>query len=160
MSSLKLLVITTLVCLASQAANAQQADESLARLLGPQWKDMCREAGMIFTGTVLSVAPEAPGSNSVPAIQLRLQVDRPIAGVRSRRIVTVREWAGAWARHRPMRAGDRLLLFLYPVSTAGLTSPMLGATGQLALDRSGTRLLSTDLTTRQLERAIRRAREE
>jgi hypothetical protein len=36
-----------------------------------------------------------------------------------------------------MRKGERVLLFLYPLSRLGLTSPVGGSLGQVALDASG-----------------------
>ena len=41
--------------------------------------------------------------------------------------------------HRPMRKGEHFLLFLYPPSRLGLTSPVRGAQGQVPLDAGGTR---------------------
>jgi len=102
---------------------------------------------MIFAGTVLTtagqtVAPEttaterlAPGTT--PAVQLSFHVDEAIAGVDRGQILTIREWAGAWSRQRPMSKGQHFLIFLYPPSRLGLTSPVGGSLGLVALDASG-----------------------
>jgi hypothetical protein len=110
-------------------------------------------------------------------------VDRAIAGVEPGQILTIHEWAGAWSMQRPMRSGQHVLMFLYPPSRLGLTSPVAGSLGQLALDPSGKHVVERkpaaalglqnessmqppapvvkgSVSVVQLERAIRSAREE
>jgi hypothetical protein len=126
-------------------AAAQQADEVVtAQVLGPQWKQISRRAGMIFAGTLLSTATQGdttPATGAVPGpiptIQLTFRVDEAIAGVEPGRTVTIVEWAGAWNMQRPMTQGEHILLFLYPPSRLGLTSPVGGSRGQVALDQTG-----------------------
>jgi hypothetical protein len=181
-------------CLSSFAA-AQQSDQVIAeRVLGPQWKRLSRRAGMIFAGTVLTAAAQTvttqtaapdraiPGavSRTTPgttlAVQLSFRVDQAIAGVEQGQILTIHEWAGAWSMHRPMRSGEHILIFLYPLSRLGFTSPVGGGRGQVALDPTGkivsksgqkppvpigVRDESADtrsVSVVQLERAIRSAR--
>ena len=184
-------------CLSSFAA-AQQSDQvSAERVLGPQWKQLSRRAGMIFAGTVLTAssltaatqtlttqtaAPDRAVPAAVPgttlAVQLSFRVDHAIAGVEQGQILTIHEWAGAWSMHRPMRSGQHILIFLYPLSRLGFTSPVGGSLGQVALDPSGKNVsksgqkppapngvLDESADTRsvsvvQLERAIRSARNE
>src|SRR5467141_1767737 len=82
-------------CLSILAA-AQQSDQVIAeRVLGPQWKQLSRRAGMIFAGTVLTASPLTAAAQSVttqtpatdravpagvpgtsPTIQLTFRVDR------------------------------------------------------------------------------------
>ena len=130
---------------------AQQSDQLIAeRVLGPQWKQLSRRAGMIFAGTVLAaaaqtVAPQTAATNrlapgTTPAVQLSFHVDEAIAGVERGQVLTIHEWAGAWSMHRPMSKGQRFLIFLYPLSRLGLTSPVGGSLGQIALDSSGQNL--------------------
>jgi hypothetical protein len=187
-----------LVCLASfclsSFAAAQQSDEVVAEsVLGPRWKQLSRRAGMIFAGTVLTAAAPtgandrtAPGATA--AVELRFRVDEAIAGVERGQVLTIHEWAGAWSMHRPMASGQHTLIFLYPPSRLGLTSPVGGALGQVALDPSGKNVAerkpalalglrseglrnessrqprvpggARNVSVVQLERAIRRAREE
>ena len=165
-----------LVCLGSVATAASQSDQILAaRVLGPQWKQMARTAGMVFSGTVLGVEALPANDQGVPTIQLKFRVERAIAGVERGQVLEIREWAGAWSRHRPMYAGDHVLLLLYPPSSLGFTSPVSGALGQIALDASGIKVAAPGSRSRQmtgatpgtqtisvvqLERAIRSAREE
>ena len=152
-----------LVCLGSVAAAAQPSDPLLAaRVLGPGWKKMARTAGMVFSGTVVGVEASSAEDQAVPTIELKVRVDRAIAGVKAGQVLTIREWAGAWSMHRPMHAGEHVLLLLYPRSRLGFTSPVGGALGQIALDASGTRVVqrTENVSVLQLERAIRSARKE
>jgi hypothetical protein len=129
-------VSTLLICFVSFAA-AQRADQlAAARVLGPQWKSHSRAAGMVFAGTVLSVAGSGR-SLAVPSIQVKFRVDRAIAGVRSGQVLTIREWIGALSTRPPIRVGQRVLMLLYPPSWLGLTSPVGGTAGQIALDARG-----------------------
>jgi hypothetical protein len=164
-----------LVCLGSVAAAAQSDPMLAARVLGPQWKKMARTAGVVFSGTVLGVEASSARDQAVPAIQLKFRVERAIAGVEIGQVLTIREWAGAWSMHRPMHAGDHVLLLLYPPSSLRFTSPVSGALGQIALDATGTKVAAPrsrsarktavtpgaeTISLLQLERAIRSAREE
>ena len=102
---------------------------------------------MIFAGTVLTTGAQTGTSQimatdridpgTVPAVQLSFRVDEAIAGVERGQVLTIHEWAGAWSMHRSMSKGQRFLIFLYPPSRLGLTSPVGGSLGQVALDPSG-----------------------
>ena len=173
-------LVVALACLASfclsSLAAAQPSDQAIAeRILGPQWKQLSRRAGMIFAGTVLTSTPPATAVDRVvpaatPAVQLRFRVDRAIAGVERGQVLTIHEWAGAWSMHRPMRRGQRILILLYPPSRLGFTSPVGGSLGQVALDASGKNVSKNarkssasgieNVSVVQLERAIRSARSE
>ena len=179
------LVGWSVFCL-SNFAPAQQSDQVIAgRVLGPQWKQLSRRAGMIFAGTVLAAAPQTLATKTVPtqapptdravpaatqSVQLSFRVDHAIAGVKRGQILTIHEWAGAWSMHRPMRTGQHILIFLYPPSRLGFTSPIGGSLGQVALDASGKNVSkdvrkssapgSETVSLVQLERAIRSARSE
>ena len=126
-----------------------QSDEAMAeRLLGPEWKQLARRAGIVFAGTVLTSGSQIPITNptitaqtrtdrTVPAIELSFRVDRAIVGVKPGQLLTVREWVGASSLHRAMRSGEHILIFLYSPSRLGFTSPVGGSRGQIALDASG-----------------------
>lgn len=168
-----------LLCLAAAAA-AQTRDELAAqRALGPHWRKIARSAGTIFVGTVLGVENARTPGQSVPIIQIRFRVEHPIAGMREAETFTLREWSGAWSIHRPMRRGEKLLVFLYAPSRLGLSSPVGGALGQIPIDPGGQTVTArsehaqmsrletgrtrkahaaTVFTIQQLERAIRSAR--
>ena len=162
MAALACVAVSTVSVLA-----AAQSEEALAeQILGPQWQQLSQRAGMIFGGTVLTAAPQTSRTDRAPStVELSFRVDRAIAGVQAGQILTIHEWAGASSRHRPMRPGDHLLLFLYPPSRLGLTSPVGGALGQIALDASGQRFRQNvrqpvPIPLFRLERAIRAARGE
>jgi hypothetical protein len=183
-ASATLMLITNVLATAPAFA-ADQSDQFVAaHVLGPNWQQLCRHAGMIFAGTVLDSPSELPRTNrGVPYVEVSLRVDHAIAGVKPGQVLTIHEWAGALSSHPAMRPGERLLLFLYPPSRLGLTSPVGGAQGQIRLDSLGTtvvdgeaRGLSTSptshlnsssamsqtsfrpVTVMQLERAVRDAR--
>jgi hypothetical protein len=172
-------------------AGAQSDEAAADGVLGAQWKQLARRAGMIFAGTVLDVGPATATpqagqpDRSFPAMDLTFRVDRPIAGVEPGQVLTVHEWTGAWSLQRPMRRGEHLLIFLYPPSRLGLTSPVGGWRGQIELDAGGQNVLgpgliappglqsgpaaallparnlaSVTVSVMQLERAIRAARGE
>jgi hypothetical protein len=148
----------------AQQVDAKQSDQVVAgRILGQQWKQLSTRAGMIFVGTLIGAAkPSVPNSAVVPTVELRFRVDRAIAGVESGQVLAVHEWTGALPNQRPMSGGQHFLVFLYPPSRLGLTSPVGGAHGQIALDAGGT-YVSTEaesVSVAQLERAIRGAREQ
>jgi hypothetical protein len=139
--------------------SAQQADQvsgdqaasdqaTAARVLGAQWKQMSRRAGIIFVGTVLAGDLPVPTNDefiaapaTIPAvlstIHVSFRVDRGIAGVESGQLLTIHEWGGASSVHRPMNTGQHVLLFLYSPSRLGFTSPVGGASGEVLLDASG-----------------------
>jgi hypothetical protein len=171
----------------SVLATGQQSDQAVAeRVLGSHWKQVSRRAGMIFAGTLLAPATQnaafdqrlstatfAPSSvatssgatsGAVSSIQLTFRVDQAITGVESGQVITIREWAGARSMHRPMRVGEHVLIFLYPPSRLGFTSPIGGSSGMIALDSSGNGSTAASdqgpVSVMQLERAIRSAREE
>jgi hypothetical protein len=201
-------LVVALVCLSnlclsnfglSGFAAAQQSDQVIAeRVLGPQWKQLSRRAGMIFAGTVLpapsqtvrtptlttpTAAADRVVPGTTPSVQLRFRVDQAIAGVEQGQILTIHEWAGAASMYRPLHSGQHILIFLYPPSRLGLTSPVGGSLGQVALDPSGKNVVAQkpavatglrnessiqprasvdngSVSVVQLERAIRSAREE
>ncbi len=174
MGASRRVLVVVIACLSvffSSLGAAQQSDRVIAaRVLGLQWRQMSRRAGMIFAGTVLSVAAPTAAVDRVvpgaaPAVQLSFRVDEAIAGVERGQILTIHEWVGAWAMQRPMSKGQHVLIFLYPLSRLGLTSPVAGPVGQVALDPSGKIASSAQprfakASVSQLERAIRSVRSE
>jgi len=129
--------------------NPDQSDRATAfRVLGPQWEQMSRRAGMIFVGTVVSANPPSAAVDQLslvsaampamlPTIQVTFRVDRAIAGTETGQVLTIHEWAGTSSTQRPMNTGQHVLLFLYAPSRLGFTSPVGGAAGQVFLDPTG-----------------------
>jgi hypothetical protein len=138
MSVLRKISALAVVCLAS-VSTAQLPDQLAAeRVLGPHWRQMARVSGMIFSGTVIEIDSQSVGKGApLPLMLTTLRVDRAMVGVRAGEVLTVREWTGASSMRRTMTRGERLLIFLYPPSRLGLTSPVGGRFGQVALDARG-----------------------
>jgi hypothetical protein len=146
-------IALTCLILCPLAVAAAPSDRAAAeRILGRQWKSLSRHAGMIFAGTVLGAGPPlaqtvtqtgAPSQIRLEGNfrELRFHIDRPIAGVKLGRTLTIREWVGALSRQPALHPGERVLLLLYPPSRLGLTSPVGGAQGQIRLDSTGQNVL-------------------
>ena len=94
-------------------------------------------AGYIFAGTVKSIARAAPNKNDVATVQINFHVDQGMRGVRTGQTLTIREWAGLWSSGERYRIGERVLLFLYPPSKLGLTSPVQGPMGRFRIGSDG-----------------------
>ena len=77
-------------------------------------------------------------------MRITFQVEQGLKGVPSGRTFTIRQWAGMWNDNLRYKAGDRVVLFLYPPSKLGLTSPVGGARGKFVLDQHGQVLLGME----------------
>jgi hypothetical protein len=101
----------------------------------PRVRPLTRSSGYIFAGTVKSVERAAPKRNGLLAtVLINFHVDQAMRGVRTGQMLTVREWAGLWESGERYRPGERVLLFLYPPSKLGLTSPVGGPMGRYKID--------------------------
>ena len=94
-------------------------------------------SGYIFSGTVIGIQRVSATENAVAATQITFRVAEGIQGVRSGEIFTIREWSGLWDSGEQYRPGERVLLFLYPPSKLGFTSPVAGPLGRFAVDHVG-----------------------
>jgi hypothetical protein len=103
----------------------------------PHARPLTRSAGYIFAGTVRSVERSAPKGNGVAAVLINFHVDQAMRGVRTGQMLAIREWAGLWESGERYRPGERVLLFLYPPSKLGLTSPVGGPMGRFRIDPNG-----------------------
>jgi hypothetical protein len=104
---------------------------------------MVQAAGTIFSGQVLSIARErALGGASIERMAITFHVDRGLRGATTGKNLTIHQWAGLWSSGQRYRAGERVLLFLYPASKLGLTSCVAGRVGRFAVDPRGWVLLS------------------
>jgi len=98
---------------------------------------LARSSGYIFAGTVKSVERVAPKGNGVATVQISFHVDEAMRGVRTGQTLAIREWAGLWETGERYRPGERVLLFLYPPSKLGLTSPVGGRMGRFRIGPDG-----------------------
>ena len=127
-----------------------------------------RGAGVIFSGTVIQIERGVPGSATASGItRISFRVETAIRGVHRGQLLQVREWSGLWNAGERYRVGEQVLLFLYPNSRLGLTSPVGGAQGRFAIDEFN-RVLPNPVNHRHLKpievrafaREIRRAARE
>jgi hypothetical protein len=96
------------------------------------------QSGYIFSGTVKRVERLAPRTaGSVAVMRITFHVDRGLRGTRTGQTLVIREWAGLWQAGDRYRPGERVMLFLYPPSKLGLTSPVGGASGRFVVDPLG-----------------------
>lgn len=142
-------------------------------------RQVTQKAGIIFVGRVVSVRRiPSTGTNSVDTVQVSFQVEQGVRGVRSGQTLAIQEWSGLWVGSERYRAGERMLLVLYPPSKLGLTSPVGGADGRFVVDKDAGILLSPTqqqwlrsnptisvnphrrVALRELTRAVRRAASE
>lgn len=98
---------------------------------------MMRDSGMIFAGTVLKVQQgSGSASPAIPVTRITFRVEQAFRGVRAGQVFTMTEWAGLWQNRERYHVGEKVLLFLYPKSKLGLTSPV-GAMGRFPVDSRG-----------------------
>jgi hypothetical protein len=99
-------------------------------------------AGIIFSGRVTFVGrsggrfTSAPGQTTASTM-VTFQVEHALRGTTTGQNLTIHEWAGLWNTREHYRVGERVLLFLYPPSRLGLTSPVSGSMGRFAIDPQG-----------------------
>lgn len=115
---------------------------SKSRILSPTLRQLTQKSGFIFGGTVLSVHRIPSGTRAeMPTVLITFRVDQAIRGVKVKQTFALREWAGLWESGDRYRVGEHVLLFLYPFSRLGLSSPVSGSFGRFALDNQGRLML-------------------
>lgn len=121
------------------------------------FRQTVRKSGLIFEGTVTSIQREFGTGNIPQTYRISFQVKQGLRGVQTGATLSIREWAGLWnglgtglgagpSQAARYRVGERALLFLYPASRAGLTSPVGGTKGKLAVNRAGQVALPVEWT--------------
>ncbi len=96
---------------------------------------IARHSGMIFSGTALRVEHlPAASIGAVASTRITFRVQTAIRGVRAGQVIAIREWDGLWNSGERYRPGERVLLFLFPKSRLGLTSPVGGRLGRHRVD--------------------------
>jgi hypothetical protein len=123
----------------------------------PTLRTLAQKSGYVFDGRVLSIRHIPPGGPySVATVQVTFRVHRAFQGVRAGQTLVIREWSGLWESGQRYRVGERVLLFLYPRSKLGLTSPVGGAYGRFPVDGSGNIVLEPSrIAGLQLDRILR-----
>jgi len=109
-----------------------------AILVQPTLQLITRQAGYIFVGKVIAVKQvQAANPDEVASMRVTFRVEQALRGVRAGTDFVLSEWAGLWNGGERYRLGSRILLFLYPKSRLGLTSPVAGRQGRFDVDRTG-----------------------
>jgi hypothetical protein len=94
-----------------------------------------RAAGTIFRGTVTAVQRRMPTrSGEMETVEITFRVDDAFRGIKPGRSLMIREWVGLWLTGERYHVGERVVLFLYPPSKLGLTSPVGGRFGRFDVD--------------------------
>ena len=99
------------------------------------FQNIVQPAGIIFSGTVVSVAKSPAKGPASTAVTFK--VESAVRGVSTGETLTIREWAGLWDRGERYRVGERVFLFLYSPSKLGLTSPVAGVLGRFPIALNG-----------------------
>jgi hypothetical protein len=108
-------------------------------------KQIVHDSALIFSGTVLTVehlGTSPSGSQGITRIKFRVQ--SAARGARTGQIVQICEWGGLWSGGERYRPGETVMLFLYPNSKLGLTSPVGGAAGRFQVDKLGRVQIGSD----------------
>jgi hypothetical protein len=101
-------------------------------------KQLVRAAGIIFSGSVISIGPPASASGQdQSSTSVTFRVEYALRGSTVGQSLTIHEWAALWASGERYRVGEHVLLFLYAPSKLGLTSPVGGTMGRFAMDSHG-----------------------
>lgn len=134
-------LLSLCLTLVAVTLSAQSNEDANVRAFS-DLRQITKQAGMIIAGRVILIEPvRLAGSEQIASLRVTVQVEQGIRGARSGERATFSEWAGLWSSGERYRVGERLLLFLYPPSAIGLTSPVAGRAGRLAIDQSGQVLL-------------------
>ncbi|MCU1271613.1 MAG: hypothetical protein JWN74_2907 [Acidobacteriaceae bacterium] len=127
------------------------------RLLQTTLSPLLRDSARIFSGTVVKVEHRnSDSSSALPTTSIRFRVDEAIRNVRRGQIVELEEWGGLWQSGERYRPGERVLLFLYPPSKLGLTSPVGHSSGRFPVNNAGHVLLRSGFSSRAEPIAMRR----
>ncbi len=124
-----------LVLLLVAASAEMSLGASRPAIQSPGLRQIVRNSALIFAGTVLTVQQGRDDANSPGTTSITFRVQEAIRGVHRGQIIKVREWAGLWQVGERYQPGEHVMLFLYPASKLGLTSPVGGQSGHLQIDR-------------------------
>lgn len=160
--------------LSQQAARVNPVDANPLREV-PQplsSRQMVRDSGVIFSGTVLNIEHLSSESGGAGITRISFRVQNAIRGVRAGQVIQIQEWGGLWNAGERYRRGENVVLFLYPKSKLGLTSPVGAAAGRFQVDKMGrveiagrqnvigTAIRKPSVSIKEFAAAIRRAAKE
>jgi hypothetical protein len=101
------------------------------------WDKLSKPAGIIFAGTVLRIERVVTENSEPTTVRVEFRVDQAVRGCVAGQKVAIQEWAELWERGDRYRKGQRIFLFLYPPSEAGLTSVVAGDLGKVQFGPMG-----------------------
>jgi len=137
-SSCRKCLVLGLILLGTLPATAVKPLQPPGVKVLPQRHSLTLQSGYIFSGTVRTVERLAPTTRgSVAVMQITFYVNQGLRGTRTGQTLVIREWLGLWQSGDRYRPGERVMLFLYPPSKLGLTSPVGGASGRFPVDTGG-----------------------
>jgi hypothetical protein len=123
-------------------------DMTSTRLMQATLSPLLHDSALIFSGTVIQVEHRNSDSSSALATtSIHFRVDQAIRNVRHGQIVEVKEWGGLWQSGERYHPGERVLLFLYPPSQLGLTSPVGNRSGRFPVNSAGHVLLRSGVSS-------------
>lgn len=123
-------IVRLIVVLAYVAPAAAQLPAGVAVEL----QQMAAQAGVIFTGQVVSVSRNDPQG----FVDIRFSIDDAIRGCPKTGFYVVREWAGLWSgQQERYRVGQRRLMLLTARNASGMSSPVGGMDGAIPLVATG-----------------------
>lgn len=127
------------VAFAADASPAQNvAFSSRQSTSGPDLQLLTKRAGYVFQGVVTGIAfNSAKSPDAAGTISITFRVTQGLRGVRDGETFTIHEWAGLWNTVERYKPGEHVVLFLYPQSRLGLTSPVGGPLGKFHSDKNG-----------------------
>ncbi len=119
----------------------------------PDLAALARDAGLIFSGTVIAVEHVAPAARGdIGVVRVTFRVRDALRGASRGQTLTIAEWDALWSCGDRYRAGEHLLLFLYPPSgELGLTTTVGGNQGRISLADSK---LTIAEVARQISNAV------
>jgi hypothetical protein len=96
-------------------------------------RSLARDAGIIFRGTVQKIEPVVPAAAAeIGMVRITFLVHDGLRGATRGETLMIQEWDGLWKAGDRYRAGEDLLLFLYPPSAElGLTTTVGGGSGRI-----------------------------
>lgn len=110
--------------------------ESRPRPEVPNLHAIVTRSGYVFAGTVKAVVPIKPRHpDGVAVMRITFYVDKGYRGVHTGQTFSIHEWAGLWKNGEHYLPGEHVMLFLFPPSKLGLTSPV--PNGRFPVDPGG-----------------------
>jgi hypothetical protein len=103
----------------------------------PSLNDLNQSAGIVFSGTVTQIERIDTPDAKPAIVRVKFRVEQAVRGCIAGEAVILDEWAELWVRGDRYRKGQRVLIFLYPPSGTGFSSPIAGDVGTIRIGPDG-----------------------